>query len=407
MQVSRSLTVVGSLALILSIIFIYKWMSSQSLGPKRVSLVTKKVTELKNSTKKANQVTKKPIHKKTNKPKKPVNKPIPKKKTKMMGNQPKFRVKKQVRIAAIPLLDVLKAKNQPSSGRSIFFHETTNFQRDEKIRLIHLTPREACAIESAALHNPRLTVFVLFAGATHRLSKGDLLIKALSQYKNIRLRHLNVWRYAAGSPIEKWLKNGKLFKSKYLFPHVSDLLRYVTLYKYGGFYLDLDVVVLKSLEKMPPNFTGAESNKSLACGVMKMSSNGLGHKMASQCLRDLQANYDANKWGNSGPGVITRVAKKQCSTDSVRSMISNPKRCKGFKVYDPKAFYAIPWLQWKDFFQPNRINVTMKRISKSPVIHVWNKFSRGWKLKTKDQCAYTKLAKLHCPKAFAAAGKFF
>ncbi|XP_016969662.2 lactosylceramide 4-alpha-galactosyltransferase [Drosophila rhopaloa] len=403
MKVSRTLAVVGSLVFILSIILTYNWMTNR----RPFSAIAKKHINTKIQTKKAHPLPKKHILSKAKKLKKSVKHPKLKKRSKPVAHQPKLKPKKQNRVPAIPLLDIFKAKNQPRRGQTIFFHETTNFQKDEKVRLIQLTAREACAIESAALHNPRLTVFVLFAGATHRKSSNDSLVKALSKYKNIRLRHLNVWSYAAGTPIEKWLKNGKLFKSKFLFPHVSDLLRYVTLYKYGGLYLDLDVVVQRSLEKMPPNFTGAESNKNLACGVMKMSSTGLGHKIATLCLLDLQANYDANKWGSNGPGVITRVAKSLCNTDSIQAMINNPKRCKGFKVYDAKAFYSIPWLQWKDFFQPIRLNVTMKRISNSSVVHFWNKFSRGWKLKTKDICVYTKLAKTHCPKSFAAAGTFF
>ncbi|XP_017129134.1 lactosylceramide 4-alpha-galactosyltransferase [Drosophila elegans] len=403
MKVARTLTVLGSLVIILGLILTYNWMTNR----RPIRAIAKEHINPNHKPKKALPLPKKPIQKKANKPKKTVKHQKVKKQHKPLTHKPKFKTKKGAKVPAIPLLDILKAKNQPRRGKSIFFHETTNFRRDEKVRLVQLTAREACAIESAALYNPRFTVFVLFAGATHRLSSGDPLIKALSRYKNIRLRHLNVGRFVAGTPIEKWLKNGKLFKSKYLFSHVSDLLRYVTLYKYGGLYLDLDVVVQRSLEDMPPNFTGAESNKSLACGVMKMSSTGLGHKIASLCLRDLQANYDANKWGSNGPGVITRVAKKLCNTDTVTTMINNPKRCKGFKVFNPKAFYTIPWLQWKDFFQPNRLNVTMKRISKSPVIHVWNKFSRGWKLKTKDNCAYTKLAKTHCPKSFGAAGTYF
>ncbi|XP_041674626.1 lactosylceramide 4-alpha-galactosyltransferase [Drosophila eugracilis] len=396
MKVSRALAVVVSVVLILGIVLTYKWMTIRSLGSKKSS-----------TQKKAHPIPKKPNQSKTKTPKQTANKNIPKRPVKKVIQKPKFNPKKTKIIPVIPLLDVQKARNQPAKGNSIFFHETTNFRRDEKIHLIQLTARAACAIESAALHNPRLTVFVLFAGGTHRISSGDPLIKALNKYKNIRLRHLNVWRYAAGTPIEKWLKSGKLFKSKYLFSHVSDILRYITLYKYGGLYLDLDVVVQQNLEKMPPNFTGAESNNSLACGVMKMSFKGLGHQIATSCLMDLQAHYDANKWGSNGPGVITRVAKKQCNTDKVRTMINNPKRCKGFRVFDLKSFYAIHWLQWKDFFQPKRLNITMKKIEKSPVIHVWNKFSKGWKLRTKDNCAYTKVAKKHCPKSFAAAGTFF
>ncbi|XP_043654133.1 lactosylceramide 4-alpha-galactosyltransferase [Drosophila teissieri] len=400
MKVSRTLIFVGSLLLVLSIVLTYKWIAYNRAYHKAH-------TEPKNTTKKALALEKKPIERQV-KNKKQVQNAFPKKAAKSVANQPKFKTNKITRkTPVIPLLDVLKARKQPSRGQSIFFHETTNFRRIEKSAVVQLTARSACAIESAALHNPGLTVFVLFAGATHRPLSGDPLIKALHKYNNIRLRHLNLWRYAAGTPIAKWLKSGKLFKSKFLFPHVSDLLRYVTLYKYGGLYLDLDVVVQQNLEKMPPNFTGAESNTSLACGVMKMSSGGLGHKIATMCLKDLEANYNGDKWGTNGPGVITRVAKKQCKTENVKAMINNPKRCNGFRVYDPSAFYAIPWLQWKDFFQPNRLNVTMRRVSKSPVVHVWNKFSKAWKLKTKGSCAYTELAKTHCPRSFAAAGPFF
>ncbi|XP_017052842.2 lactosylceramide 4-alpha-galactosyltransferase [Drosophila ficusphila] len=403
MKVSRSLAIGGSVVLVLSVIFTYNWMTTRE--PSRA--VTKKPGVLKNVTSKVQPPTKKRIENKIKKPKKPVVKKKVIKPHKPAGLQPKSKSKRRGLISAIPLLDVLKARNQPNRGQSIFFHETTNFRRDEKIRMITLTPRAACAIESAALHNPRLTVFVLFAGATHRLSSGDPLIKALNRYKNIRLRHINVQRYAAGTPIEKWLKTGKIFKSKYLFAHVSDLLRYITLYKYGGLYLDLDVVVQRNLEKMPPNFTGAESNISLACGVMKMSSTGLGHKIATLCLKDLQEHYDPNNWATNGPGVITRVAKQLCNTDSIKSLTNNPKRCKGFQVFDPKTFYALHWQQWKDFFLPNRLNITMKTISQSPVIHVWNKFSRAFKLQKKTICAYTQLAKTHCPKTFAAAGSLF
>lgn len=37
-------------------------------------------------------------------------------------------------------------------------------------------------------------------------------------------------------------------------PHASDILRYTTLYKFGGTYLDLDVIVLKPFDIK--NFAG-------------------------------------------------------------------------------------------------------------------------------------------------------
>lgn len=380
-------------------------MMSRGLGSKMSGAAHRKHTVFKSAIKKTSKPypkrKKATVKGKTQKVKKPVFRKQPK------GTFNKFNFKDESGKSYLSLLDILKAKNQPKNGKNIFFLQTTGLQKEETTQLIKLTAREACAIESAALHNPRLTVFVLFAGATHRMYSGDPWIRSLNFYKNIRLRRLNLLRYAAGSPIEKWIKLGKIYKSKYLFPHASDLLRYLTLYKYGGIYLDLDVVVLRSLEKMPPNFTGAETSTFLACGVMRMSSTGEGHRIAASCLQDLQANFNANNWGSIGPAVITRVVKKTCNTTRIQTMIDKPSHCKGFTVFDEKAFYAIPWRQWMDFFRSSALNKTMIATANSYVIHVWNKFSKFQRLRTREITAYTKYASMNCPRTFAAAGDFF
>ncbi|KAH8294639.1 hypothetical protein KR018_000710 [Drosophila ironensis] len=398
MKGPRKLVVWGSLLLICAIIITCNWIKLRAPSSKMPASSHKSHTHL---VAKPHHITTKRKYTVARK-----LKPRWQSKKKPKGSFRWGKTKRPAKPTYLPLLDVLKAKNQPVPGKSIFFHETTGFRRNEKTLPLKLTAREACAIESAALHNQGLTVFVLFSGATHRFIHGDPLIKALNAYKNIRLRHLHLWRFAAGTPIEKWLKTGKIFKSKHLYPHVSDLLRYLTLYRFGGIYLDLDVVVLRSLEKMPPNFTGAETNKSLACGVMKMDNNGVGHRIAASCLQDLQTNYNANDWGSNGPGVITRIAKKHCNTTSIQSMIHKPSRCKGFKVFDQQAFYAVPWRQWKDFFESKKLNKTMKATAKSYVIHIWNKFSKYQKLKTRENNAYVRYAKINCPRTFAATGEY-
>lgn len=85
--------------------------------------------------------------------------------------------------------------------------------------MLQLTARQACAIESAALHNSNFQVFVLFAAPTYHHSGNNSqrqqpLIDALLSYKNVHFRQLNLWRYAAGTPIEEWFNDGKLFRSR-------------------------------------------------------------------------------------------------------------------------------------------------------------------------------------------------
>ncbi|KAH8285816.1 hypothetical protein KR018_009490 [Drosophila ironensis] len=314
-----------------------------------------------------------------------------------------------------PLEDVLLGEPKPTPGRSIFFHETSCHRSEQRpYKLLELTARQACAIESAALHNPNFQVFVLFAGPTYQFaagernnSQGQRLLEAIRSYGNVHLRRLNLWSYASGTPIEEWLKDGSLFRSSYLFSHISDFLRYLTLYRYGGLYLDMDVVVLRSMEEVPPNYTGAESNTHLAAGVMSLAPSGFGHEIAESCLRDFEHNFNGRDWGNNGPGVITRVAQHICGTKDIALMQQDRKRCLGFRVFGRGAFYAIPWKQWQDFFEPDKMQETMERTRDSYVVHVWNKHSSKLPIKHGSSSAYAKYAEQNCPRAYKAAGEYF
>lgn len=110
-------------------------------------------------------------------------------------------------------------------------------------------------------------------------------MKALQTYPNIFMRNVNLWSYAEKTPVHKWLNDGQLFLSKYLNSHTSDFLRYLSLYKWGGTYLDLDVVVQKPFDTVEPNYAGAESDKFVAAGVINFHHDGVGHDVAEMCLK--------------------------------------------------------------------------------------------------------------------------
>lgn len=114
------------------------------------------------------------------------------------------------------LEDVLLSRVKPPPGRTIFFHETRCHPTNSHY-ILNLTARQACAIESAALHNPNFQVYVLFASRTHIPKENDprvKLLNAILSYKNVHLRQLNLWQYAKDTPIENWLKKGDLLSSR-------------------------------------------------------------------------------------------------------------------------------------------------------------------------------------------------
>lgn len=204
------------------------------------------------------------------------------------------------------LQDILEVN--PPKGESIFFHETScsSYENGK----IVIERRQACAVESAAKLNKNRSVYMLFTSpgiVEDEGTESDQIINALLSYPNVNLLRVNFDNYTKGTPIENIYKEGHIEYSGYAQSHMSDLLRYVTLWKYGGIYLDLDVIAIKAFTNLSDNFAGAESKTDVAAGVLSFSNEGVGHDYATACLNDLRINYKYNDWGYNGPGVITRL----------------------------------------------------------------------------------------------------
>ncbi|XP_031353901.1 lactosylceramide 4-alpha-galactosyltransferase-like isoform X2 [Photinus pyralis] len=200
-------------------------------------------------------------------------------------------------------------------------------------------------------------------------------------------------------------RDGKVEASLYARSHASDVLRYLSLWKYGGIYLDLDVIVIKPLQDLPANYAGSESENNVAAGVINFSPDGRGHGFAQRCLEDLRRNFRGKDWGYNGPGVITRLLKNLCGVKKAKDMLK--KDCRGFKVYPPEAFYPVEWWNWKMYFD-SKYNEKMLNITRnSYVIHVWNKHSVNTKIKINSEVPYSIFAKKYCPKVFAECEEYF
>jgi hypothetical protein len=108
-------------------------------------------------------------------------------------------------------------------------------------------PRELCAMESAARHNPNtpvvmsINVSVLYA---------NRIVKALlANYTNMSFRRLDMIELMKDTPFEGWYQRSKIESVNGRSPWVSDCARVAIVYKYGGWYMDSDVIMMKSLEK--------------------------------------------------------------------------------------------------------------------------------------------------------------
>lgn len=191
-------------------------------------------------------------------------------------------------------------------GKSIFLLDTSSSSKDTA--KLELLPRAACAIESAARAHPDRDTYMLYT--TRGLTKfndapSDKYVQILSKYDNIHFAYINVEEYGRGTPLEQLIMNKTIESSQFKVSHTSDMLRTLTLWRYGGIYLDTDVIVLKSFDDLSENFVGVESKDSINCAILGFSHKGVGHEYISSVLNILAKHYDPKAWAANGPALFT------------------------------------------------------------------------------------------------------
>jgi len=155
--------------------------------------------------------------------------------------------------------------------------------------------------------------------------------------------------------------------------NLSNLLRLALLYKFGGTYIDLDVIVLKSFSKLR-NTIGAQ-NFDVRTGKWSRLNNAVlifdkKHPLLFKFIEEFALTFDGNKWGHNGPYLISRVVSRM-----------NGRPGFNFTVLPPSAFYPVDWRGirglFRDEIRTKWLVNKMEQIRKeSFAVHLWNRHSR-------------------------------
>ena len=100
-----------------------------------------------------------------------------------------------------------------------------------------------------------------------------LITDLVNKYSNIHLKYVNINTFVEGTPLHRLWKAYKVQTSDFVVSHLSDLLRYALIFKFGGTYVDTDVIFLRQLpsEKSLPNFIGKENEDLPHLGIIGLS----------------------------------------------------------------------------------------------------------------------------------------
>ncbi|KAG2567620.1 hypothetical protein PVAP13_7NG337100 [Panicum virgatum] len=184
-----------------------------------------------------------------------------------------------------------------------------------------------------------------------------------------------------GTPAEAWLgavqRGGVSPGSVPLGQNLSNLLRLALLYRYGGVYLDADVVVLRPFSGLR-NAIGAQAVDE-ATGDWRRLNNAVmvfdrAHPLLREFIAEFAAAFDGSKWGHNGPYLVSRVAAR----------LRHRGPGLNLTVLPPRAFYPVHWSKIGGLFVAPKdrkgerwVKAKVENIrGESFGIHLWNRESR-------------------------------
>ncbi|KAF4514026.1 UNVERIFIED_CONTAM: hypothetical protein B566_EDAN018684, partial [Ephemera danica] len=223
-----------------------------------------------------------------------------------------------------------------------------------------------CALESAARVYPLGDVYLLVAyNPTDELQvdSNEALDMVLKHHHNIQVLNVDMDKLFNGTPLEDFHQSGILKSSDFLPAHTSDIVRFLTLWLYGGKYFDMDVITFKG-----------------------------------------------NDWSNNGPRVITDAMRWYTNQDLAIHM--NPSNLKEFHKLNYEQIFPLEYYElFMYFYQEdadseyamNRINSVNNLIG----IHIGNNNMKDEKVVVGSNQAYSLIAQKYCPRSYWSAHMFF
>ncbi|KAJ8728406.1 hypothetical protein PYW08_016791 [Mythimna loreyi] len=287
--------------------------------------------------------------------------------------------------------DALPSAEDPNfypKARSIFFHETLSSG-------LHV--RHACAVEAAARAHPKSEVYVLFSNPVTDFDLKTGCLADLRQFSNVKFLRLHTAEYSKGTVVQSVLLND-VFQSRFRIQHEADILRMLTLNKWGGIYLDTDMIVTRSLEHLPLNFIVKETETEYAAGILSFAKDEIGTNVTRNIIKEISNMYDPMRWSAISAQAIDRVIRTLCpkvviSEDFQTEPLIN---CQGLTIFDYELFYPKHYTEVDDLFktQPKPYDLT-----RPYTYHMYDFLSHFKKIN--NDTLYDTIARSFCPTIYS------
>ena len=172
---------------------------------------------------------------------------------------------------------------------------------------VTISPVARCAVLSACVINPGLQINLVSQKVLEGLEEirkfcPNNVVNKIESFSSI----------LQGTPLSKWYDSVLQKDGKYANPDVSDALRLALLWRYGGYYLDTDVITLKSFRNIPPKCMGKQIASMDKRGRVPLVNGAVlafdaSHPFVGEAMARFNARYDPKLFASVGPNLLWDV----------------------------------------------------------------------------------------------------
>ncbi|EHB11216.1 Alpha-1,4-N-acetylglucosaminyltransferase, partial [Heterocephalus glaber] len=274
-----------------------------------------------------------------------------------------------------------------SQGRSIVFLETSE--------RLEPPPLVSCAVESAAKIYPEQPVIFFMKGlknSTQLPSNSSYpAFSLLSGIDNVFFFPLDMNRLFENTPLFSWYTHINSKVERHWLHVSSDASRLAIIWKYGGVYMDTDIISIRPIPK--ENFLAAQASQVSSNGVFGFLPR---HPFLWECMENFVEHYNSHIWGNQGPRLITRMLRVWCKLRDFQDL--GDLRCQNISFLHPQRFYPISYSKWRRYYEvwdpePN--------FNDSYALHLWNHMNQGKRTVIKGSNTLVEnLYRKYCPTTY-------
>ncbi|XP_047498518.1 alpha-1,4-N-acetylglucosaminyltransferase-like [Penaeus chinensis] len=197
----------------------------------------------------------------------------------------------------------------------------------------------ACAVESSAVHHPHRPVLVLLTAPDP--DRDHPLLKVLQSLANVRLAWLDLDQVFEDANLRTWHQTRQwMFSEGRASAEVSDAVRAELLRRFGGTYVDLDAITLRSLPSLN-NWLGRVDDTLVNTAIASFSP---GHPLLEDVVKSIPTSFNPQGCCSIGPNLFTHILHQSCPKNVTTPSSADPAQaelCNDVTIFPRSYFYPI------------------------------------------------------------------